>query len=188
METALGEQMAAMKRELRRWQFLTAVAIGLALVSLVATMSRRTRDEIRAHAFSVVDENGEVVASLGDNRQGGPLLKLHAPRNGGDVLLGALGEDLAGIAIMGREGAHVTLSTVGNGAPSLGLRDNKGRRVILGLTEGDGPPSFQMTDGAGSLAATTSGLRLKDAAGKIVFSSAPEEPAPSAADKQHHPR
>jgi dihydrodipicolinate synthase/N-acetylneuraminate lyase len=80
MANAVDERLATVERSLARWRLLSVAAIGLAVMSIAAAMMGRTSHEIRAHALSLVDQDGVEVAHLGDNGQGGPLLKLHVPR------------------------------------------------------------------------------------------------------------
>jgi hypothetical protein len=88
------------------------------------------------------------------------------------VLVGSLGEDLAGFAISARNEVLVNVSTDKDGNPALSLGD-KGQKAILGV-RGDGKPTPLMMGSAGTLAATTAELSLKDPSRKTLFSTAPE--------------
>lgn len=172
MANAVDERLARMEQSLARWRLLSVLATGLAVASLVTELTGHSSSEIRAHAFSLVGRDGVEMARLSENNQRGPLLELHVPRNGRSVLVGSLGEDLAGVAVSGPDGVLVHLSANRAGAPSLGLRQ-KAQKVIVGLVA-DNPPLLQMSDGSAILAATPNELRVKDASGRIVFSTSPE--------------
>jgi anti-sigma-K factor RskA len=172
MSTEQEERWARLERSVKLWRILTVMALALTAASLVPVLGGYTARELHAHAFSVLNDRGEEVARLGDNGQGEPALKLTISRNGGTVLVGGIGEDLAGFAITGKD-PQVTLSTDRHGAPSLGLLAGT-RKAILGVERS---PTLLLKDGDASLAATSLSIRLYDGSGKAVFST-PAGPRP----------
>jgi hypothetical protein len=168
---SIEEQIATLERRLRRQQLATGIAVALAVVAIGVAVASRTAGELRARAFQLVNSDGTMVAQLGLTPRGGPFLKLHVPDNGGSVMLGSLGEDLAGVAVASGDEALVFISTDKNGNPSMSLND-KGRKALLSV-RGDHPPTLLMLGSPGLLRASSEHVWLKDPSGKTVFSTAP---------------
>lgn len=169
--STVDEQIANLERRLRRQQLATAMAVALAMIAIAVAAVSRTAGELRARAFQLVNSEGTMVAQLGLTPRGGPFLKLQVPENGGSVIVGSLGEDLAGFAVVSADGALVNISTEKNGNPSFSLND-KGRKALLSVG-GDRAPTLLMLGKPGLLAASTKYVWLKDSSGKTVFSTAP---------------
>jgi len=180
---ALDEQVARLERRLRRQQLVTGLAVVLALVSVAIATVGRTKNELRARAFQLMNGDGKMVAQLGVTDRGGPFLKFHVPENGGSVIVGSLGEDLAGLAVIsGDDKTVINAATDRNGNPAVSLTD-KGQKAMLSVG-GTRSPTLIMLGNPGLLAATSKYLWLKDPSGTTVFSTAPgggppvEEQAP----------
>lgn len=165
------DQISNLERRLRRQRLATGVAVALAIVAIAVATASRTAGELRARAFQLVNNEGTMVAQLGLTSRGGPFLKLQVPENGGSVMVGSLGEDLAGFAVVSAEGTLVNISTERNGNPSLSLNE-KGRKALL-TVGGDRSPTLLMFGNPGLLAASTKYVWLKDPSGKTVFSTVP---------------
>jgi hypothetical protein len=170
MTNSMDDRVARLEDRIRFWILLSVVAVVVALasVAIVAT-TRRVPDAVTARAFYLVDEKGETLAKLVRHPTAGPVLVLEAPE--GSVMLGSFGPD-AGVTVVGKDEAMVTLAVGKNGGPSLSLGD-KNRRALLSL--GDvGSPSILLKDGSGHFSATTTRIGLTDALGRDVFRAGPE--------------
>src|SRR5438445_3175615 len=122
--------IAVFKRTLRRLRLVTLLTLVIAAIALaIAVKGRSPQAEIRARAFVLVDDSGEVLARLAKVKDG-PVLVLHARRAGADVLIGSIVDD-AGIGITVNDQPRLTLLTCRDGYPSLGIIDAKGGTRIL---------------------------------------------------------
>jgi hypothetical protein len=168
MAAPLDEQVARLERRLKRQQLATWGTLALALVSLAVATVRRTSGEVRARAFQLIRDDGQMVAQLGVTDRGGPFLKMHAPELGGDVLLGVVGEGLSGLAVWSvNEKASVVITTDRNGGPSVGLTDRE--RKALMTVDAERGPHLLMFGRPGVFAASSKHVWLRDAAGKTVL-------------------
>jgi hypothetical protein len=176
MSTELEHRLATLEGRVRLWRILSVAAVALAVASFAPLLGGYTTRVVHAHAFSLMNDRGEEVARLGDNGEGEPVLRLKIARNGASVLVGALGEDVAGFAMIGNHGVPVSLWTDKSGAPSLGLTQDGRHKVTLAVPH-DGLPTLLMIDEKANLAATASYILLKDPSDKIVFSTRRDAPA-----------
>lgn len=81
-------------------------------------------------------------------------------------MLGSFGPD-AGVTVVGKDEAVVTLVVGKNGGPSLRLGD-RNRRAWISLGD-QGSPSLFLKDGGGHVVVTPSRIEVKDASGTDVF-------------------
>jgi hypothetical protein len=118
----------------------------------------------------LVNDEDQEVARLDENDHGEPFLRFEIARNEGMVLVGGLGEDLAGVAIVGKD-SRMTVATDKTGSPALGISSGD-RKAILGIKE-DGSPTLLMIHGAANLAATAAPprIRLKDETQTTILGS-----------------
>jgi hypothetical protein len=169
---SLDEQVARLERSLRRQRVLTIIAVVLAIVTIGIAAVGRTKNELRARAFQLVNADGEMVAQLGVTDRGGPFLKFHVPENRGSVMVGSLGEDLAGLAVIsGDDETLLNAATDRNGNPAVSLT-HKGKKAMLSVGETRSPTLLMLGD-PGLFAATSKYLWLKDPSGTTVFSTVP---------------
>jgi hypothetical protein len=175
MTIALDERLTMLERRVHRWQLITLATIALATAFALGSIIHRTPDEIRARAFVVVGRSGEVMARLGASEldEDAPLLRMHVPRNGGDVLVGSNGEDLAGVMIYGHGDVLGQFSSDKDGSPMFSVRGSGSRTTISGNM-------ILMKDAAGRLAATPTRLEMRDASGKTALFSTPTDARPAA--------
>jgi hypothetical protein len=131
--------IAVFNRTLRRLRLVTLLTLVIAAIALaIAVKGRGPQAEVRARAFVLVDDSGQVLARLAKVRDG-PLLVLHARRAAADVLIGSIVDD-TGIAITLDGQARMNLLTGRDGSPSLGISDAKGtNRILMGLDKKDAP-------------------------------------------------
>jgi hypothetical protein len=170
MTNSMDDRLARLEGRLRAWMVLSVVAVVVALASIATVVvTRRVPDAVTARAFFLVDEKGEELAKLVRHPTAGPVLVLKASE--GSVMLGSFGPD-AGVTVVGKGEAVVTIAVGKNGGPSLSLGD-KNRRAWLSLGD-EGSPSILLKDGSGQFLATTTQIGLKDASGKDVFRAGPE--------------
>lgn len=162
-----------LERQVRSWRvialFAVVVAVGAAVISLRAPAVR----EVRAHRFVLVGAEGRGEAELGFNDRGEPRLVMELKANEGTVTVGALAEDIGGLAVMGKN-ANAMLTTDSGGSPSVSLRAGEKRTASLGVGR-DGSPVLLLIAGQPdrttqpNLAATVTGLRIRQANGDVVF-------------------
>ena len=161
-----------MERSLRRQRIATALTVAVAGGAVAFALARREKGAVRAESFELVNGGGELLAQLGPAPNGGAVLKLAAPpQNGANVIIGAVAEDLAGLAIVSRNGIALHASTDPDGNPSISLSQN-GRKAMMSV-RGDAPPTLLMVGNPGLFAATTRHVWLKDPSGKTLLSTAP---------------
>lgn len=170
MTSSMDDRVARLEARLRAWTVLAVVAVVVALAAVaIAVGSRRVPDAVTARGFFLVDEKGEAMAKLVRHPTAGPVLVLEAAE--GSVMLGSFGPN-AGVTVVGKDEAVVTLALGKNGGPSLSLAD-KNRRAWLSLGD-EGAPSLLLKDGSGHFVATTTRIGLKDVSGREVFRAGPE--------------
>ena len=147
--------------------------VVLATLGVVIVMKDRTKAEVRAHAFLLLNGSDEVIARLADS-PGGPILLLHAKQANANVMVGSFFGD-AGLGVVVQDQTRINLAVGRDGLPGLGMADAKGRsRLMMGLDQKDSPV-FVLRDESGRPRVMTgighdSILRLTDAGGEIVFS------------------
>ena len=163
------ERFALIERKLLRWQLLTVVALLAAAGSFFTlVLPHAVPAEVRARAFLVVDQKGEVVARLED-ASAGPLLLLRAARAGANVMVGSMNGD-AGLAVVARGSeSFISLAVGKEGYPAFSISGNKSK-VLVGLDREESP-AIVVRDHRGELAARPWGLKLRDGKGKIVFTT-----------------
>jgi hypothetical protein len=137
MSVSVDQQLAALSGRVRTWQLATVATLVIAVLSLgLAITTRRSSSEVRARAFVVVNDSGEELARLADER-GGPRLKLRGSEANTEVVLGSFASDAVLAFISGGQ-VRVSLGMGREGFPSLSLSDKAGEhRFMAGLDEND---------------------------------------------------
>lgn len=170
MTKSMDDRVARLEGRLRALTVASVVAVVVAVGSVAIVISpRQVPEAVTARGFFLVDEKGEVLAKLVRHRTAGPVLVLEAAE--GSVMLGSFGPD-AGVTVVGKDEAAVTLAVGKNGGPSVSLAD-KNRRAWISLGD-KGSPSILLKDASGYFSATTTQVGLKDASGREVFRAGPE--------------
>jgi hypothetical protein len=133
---------------MHRWKFTTMVAlVVLATLGVVIVMKDRTKAEVRAHAFLLLNGSDEVIARLADS-PGGPILLLHAKQANANVMVGSFFGD-AGLGVVVQDQTRINLAVGRDGLPGLGMADAKRRsRLMMGLDQKDSP-LFVLRDESG---------------------------------------
>jgi hypothetical protein len=170
--------IAVFNRTLRRLRLVTLLTLVIATIALaIAVKGRGPQAEVRARAFVLVDDSGEVLARLVKVKDG-PVLVLHARRAGADVLIGSIADD-AGIGINVDGQPRMNLAAGRDGFPSLGITDAKGRnRVLIGLDRKDAPSlMLRRENGSPALIARASDpmLQFLDEQNKVALSLRTQE-------------
>ncbi|TMA85780.1 MAG: hypothetical protein E6J63_18715 [Deltaproteobacteria bacterium] len=170
--------IAVFNKTLRRLRLVTLLTLVIAAIALaIAVTARGPQAEVRARAFVLVDDSGEVLARLAKVKDG-PVLVLHARRAGADVLIGSAVDD-AGIAITVNGQPRLTLLTGRDGYPSLGIRDAKGgNRLLIGLDKKDAPSlMLRRENGSPALIARAGDpmVQFLDEQNKVVLSLPTQE-------------
>jgi hypothetical protein len=87
MTQQLEERVARLELIMQRWKFTAIVALlVMATVCVVILLKERTEAEVRARAFLLVNDSGEIIARLADS-PGGPVLLLHAKQANANVMV-----------------------------------------------------------------------------------------------------
>jgi hypothetical protein len=177
MTGSIDERVARLEDRLRDWKIITVIsALAVVVAALVAVAAGlRTPDAVTARAFFLVNENGETLAKLVRHPTAGPVLMFEVGEAGGNVMVGSFGPD-AGITVVGKDEAVVTLAIGKNGGPSVSLGD-KNRRAWISLGD-QGTPSLFLKDGGGHVVVTPSRIELKAASGSDVFRAGVKGVAP----------
>ncbi len=140
LNAAPDRQFNRFERKLRRLEVAVILLACIAVV-LVAVRIYRTIGvpaNISARGFSLVDESGNVLASLARTPVGGVLV-FESKSGSEKVLLGTL-ENEAGLGLTVRDQVRASLMVGADGLPAMTLRDSKGRaRITSGLDREDLP-------------------------------------------------
>ncbi|MGO9830705.1 MAG: hypothetical protein ACLPJH_11240 [Myxococcaceae bacterium] len=148
---------------MRRGVRILTVLVGLltAFVVLLLAMLWRGPLEVRAHAFTLLNNEGRPAALL-QSGEDGPALTLFEP--GGLVVLGGIKGDI-GLGVVSSNGEHVIHLLVGrDGVPALNLSSSRGE---LGIgVSGQRPAILFKTDDKMRLAITDDSLRTFNGSGQ----------------------
>src|SRR5258708_19007689 len=174
MTQQLEERVARLELIMQRWKFTAMVALlVMATVCVAILLKERTKAEVRARAFLLVNDSGELIARLADS-PGGPVLLLHAKQANASVMVGSFYDD-AGLGVVVQDQTRINLAVGHDGLPGLGIADAKGRtRLMMGLARRDSPV-FVLRDETGRPRLMTglghdSMLRLTNHARELAFS------------------
>ena len=178
--------IAIFNRTLRRLRLVTLLTLVTAAIALAIGMTGRgPQAEVRARAFVLIDDSGEVLARLVKIKDG-PVLVLHARRAGADVLIGSIVDD-AGIGITVDGQPRLNLLTGRNGFPALSISDAKGgNRILIGLDKKDVPSlMLRRENGSPALVARASDpmLQFLNEQNKVAL-SLPTQETTSAASRR----
>jgi hypothetical protein len=179
--------IAVLNQTLRRLRLVTLLTLVIAAIALaIAVKGRGPQAEVRARAFVLVDDSGEVLARLAKVKDG-PVLVLHARRAGADVLIGSIVDDAGiGITVDGR--TRINLLTGRDGFPSLGISDAKGgNRLLIGLDKKDAPTlMLRRENGSPALIARARDpmLQFLDEQNKVALSLPTQETTRAASQRK----
>jgi hypothetical protein len=175
---SVDDRIALLERRVRGQQVVAALAVVVALAAVVVATKNRPGETVSARAFHLVNAEGKTLARLGVT-DGAPVMAFYPPGNGGQVLVGALGDDLAGLGVISGDGKTVVQVATGReGNPTVSLTD-KGHKAMLSSGWGRQPTLLLFGD-QGKLAATGQYVWLKDPTGTTVFSTEPGGGPPAA--------
>jgi hypothetical protein len=159
-------RLAELERSLRRWRLASVAAVGLAVLALLLAARPDLTGEVRANKFALLNDLGEDVGGLGFDDHGEPRLGFKLSRNNGTVVVGSLVEDVAGVAVNGKD-ASILIGTDSTGSPALSLRADK-KTISLGIVRGN-DPALLLVAGPTNLGATSSGIRIRQESGDEVL-------------------
>lgn len=174
----LETRVAQLERALRRWRLASVAAVGLAVLALLLAARPDLTGEVRANRFVLLNDRGDDVGGLGFDAQGEPRLGLTLERGKATVLVGALAEDLGGVAVTGKD-ASIMIATDSTGSPMVSVRSDK-KAASLGIGK-EGEPTLLMTASAPdlkfipNLSATPAGVRVRLPDGAVL--RVPDRPA-----------
>jgi hypothetical protein len=179
--------IAVLNQTLRRLRLVTLLTLVTAAIALaIAVQGRGPQAEVRARAFVLVDDSGEVLARLVKVKDG-PVLVLHARRARADVLIGSIVDD-AGIGITVDGQPRMNLLTGRDGFPSLGISDAKGvNRLLIGLDKKDAPTlMLRRENGSPALIARARDpmLQFLDEQNKVALSLPTQETTNAASNRK----
>jgi hypothetical protein len=163
--------MAQVERALRLWRLAALFAAALSVCAVALALRALFPGEVRAHEFALVGGEGGVQARLGLNERGEPRLLFRLRKNGGTVTVGALAEDIGGVAVTGKD-ATIMIATDSTGSPSVSVQSDK-KTASLGIGR-EGEPTLLMTAPAPNLkfipnlSATPAGVRVRLPDGEVV--------------------
>ena len=175
---SVDDRIALLERRVRQQQVVAALAVVVALAAVVVASRNHPGDTVSAREFRLVSVEGKTLARLGVT-DGGPVMAFFPPENGGKVLVGSLGNNLAGLGIVSGDGKTVIhVATGREGNPTLSLSEN-GNKAILGAGWGR-QATLLMSGDQGKLAATGQYVWLRGPTGTTVFSTEPGGGPPAA--------
>jgi len=144
----LGERLARLERENRRWR--RAGAMVLAALAAVVLLGQAAPGNggrtVEAEQFVLRDAGGKVRAVLHAGADGSPHLEMRDAAGNARASLGLLG-DVAGLSMTEAGGkGGVVLHTQADGRPSLTFTDRNGSRRMTLFLAHDGSSTLAFSD------------------------------------------
>jgi hypothetical protein len=116
-----------------RWQRRFLTVLIAASILLAIGIAAGPSDRIRTKSFSVVDDNGNIRASIGINKTGGAAFNVFSKKGELEATLGDTTDGTAFVALYGRRNGKIDVKasmSLSDDEPSLLLRDKNGKTLF----------------------------------------------------------